>query len=236
MVPPDAVIGGKTYAEWSGAWWQWVMAIPTNENPLNQTGEVDCSFEQAGEVWFLVGTVGGEAVRSCEVPTDVYLHFPAVSVFAWEPDFANEEEGRALLDGIMDTASEVVVEVDGVAVENIDAHRLQSTLFEFTAAEDNIFGIPEPYTRLGLDDGYWVILEPLSVGEHTLHFQGTVTHELISFEVDATYQLTVTEQTSSVALDHLGAQPVPGAPLWLVLGLLLVPGLLWKVRTTFQQR
>lgn len=27
VAPPDAVVEGKTYAEWSAAWWQWALEL-----------------------------------------------------------------------------------------------------------------------------------------------------------------------------------------------------------------
>ena len=50
---------GNSYAQWTEKWWQWVLSIPEDKNPLNdQTGK-NCSTAQSGNVWFLAGTAGG---------------------------------------------------------------------------------------------------------------------------------------------------------------------------------
>jgi hypothetical protein len=33
VIPPNATPFGATYADWSAKWWQWVFAIPQDENP-----------------------------------------------------------------------------------------------------------------------------------------------------------------------------------------------------------
>lgn len=76
--------------------------------------------------------------------------------------------------------------------------RTQSPRFTLTIGPDNVYGYPS-----GLEDkdvvadGYWVILPPLSVGNHTLHLHGALcdpdTH-LPFFTVDVTYHLTVSNQ------------------------------------------
>ena len=43
-----------------------------------------------------------------------------------------------------------------------------------------------------MTDGYWVMLAPLSPGQHTLEFGGTVGSP-VNFTLDITYNLTVVE-------------------------------------------
>src|SRR5437899_1087429 len=48
---PSSKPFGKTYGEWSAAWWQWVLSIPKRDNPLaDPTGE-KCAVGQSGPVW-----------------------------------------------------------------------------------------------------------------------------------------------------------------------------------------
>jgi hypothetical protein len=52
-----------------------------------------------------------------------------------------------------------------------------------------VIGAPQP----GVADGYWIMLAPLKVGQHTLHFTGTEEFPEWdwAFTVDVTYYLTV---------------------------------------------
>ncbi len=192
VLPPHAHHRGLSYSEWSARWWQWALAIPTDSNPLLEEGEVDCSIGQTGNVWFLGGNIGGTSVRSCTIPSGTSLLFPIVNVIMWRPgDFETEAEGRALGAQIIDTATNLVVQVDSVSVKNLQDYRFQSPLFQFTVPEDNIYGIEAPLTRDGLSDGYWIMLAPLSVGEHYIHFAGEVDFFGTPFALDVTYHITV---------------------------------------------
>jgi hypothetical protein len=123
IAPPDSMVLGKSYAEWSVTWWQWVFSLPvtTPAHPLLATGAVDCSYAQQGQVWFLAGTVEeGNAVRSCTIPTGTRLFFPVFNAWAdnvAEPDpfTVSELMERA---ASFAAAKELHVSVDGVPVNN----------------------------------------------------------------------------------------------------------------------
>ena len=80
IFPPD----GQLTADW----WKWVMAIPSEINPLlDKTGE-DCDVNQQGPVWYLVGTPGdtkignlttGDAERDCVIPEGKKILFPIIN-------------------------------------------------------------------------------------------------------------------------------------------------------------
>jgi hypothetical protein len=41
-------------------------------------------------------------------------------------------------------------------------------------------------------DGYWIMLAPLPIGEHTIRFKGAVDNDILGgFVVDVTYFITV---------------------------------------------
>jgi hypothetical protein len=70
----------------------------------------------------------------------------------------------------------------------------QSPLIPFTlAAHDNLFttlgeiGITDGASSFAIGDGYYVLLPPLSVGQHTIHFYGLNGN----FSLDITYNMTV---------------------------------------------
>ena len=75
ILPPQSHAYGKTYAEWSVKWWQWVFSLPATNSPILDTG--DCSAGQSGPVWFLASTFGcTTTTRSCTIPAGVALFFP----------------------------------------------------------------------------------------------------------------------------------------------------------------
>ena len=93
--------------------------------------------------------------------------------------------------GIVDLVDILEVEVDGVALRNLFAYRATSKLFTFTgdtslqSFDSCITGTPQ----YGVSDGYWIMLPPLSKGQHTIYFHGGIS--IWGFESEVTYRLTV---------------------------------------------
>jgi hypothetical protein len=87
------------------------------------------------------------------------------------------------------------VVVDGVPVPKLrEKFRVKSEVFAVTLPADNLFGITPGTYSPAIDDGYYVMLKPLSVGPHTLHFEGASAGcPLIGgpFSVDVTYDITI---------------------------------------------
>ena len=59
VFPVDAKPYGKSYAEWSAIWWQWLLSIPKDTSPAGDTTGKNCGTNQQGPIWFLAGTFGG---------------------------------------------------------------------------------------------------------------------------------------------------------------------------------
>ena len=89
----------------------------------------------------------------------------------------------------MNPTSGLFLEVDGVAMENIEAYRFESPLFAFTLPDPNILGVPGGGPGLAVGDGYYAMLLPLSAGEHTIRFGGTFDDFGIS--LNTTFHVTV---------------------------------------------
>jgi hypothetical protein len=72
---------------------------------------------------------------------------------------------------------------------NLPGYEIDSPLFTFTLPEENVLGIANaPTSGMSVGDGVYLLLAPLSVGEHTLNFGGT---DSTGFTLDITYNLTV---------------------------------------------
>ena len=80
----------------------------------------------------------------------------------------------------VDPDTDLSATVDGAAARMVRAH---SAVFPLVLPEDNVFGAPAGHYQ-EVADGYWVLLDPLSPGEHTIHFAAA------GF-LDVTYHLTV---------------------------------------------
>lgn len=189
LVPPAAKIQGKTYADWGAAWSRWVYGIPLDQNPnFDSSGAFD-AVGQHGPVWFVpvVGAFGGVKEHHVRVPLGKFVFIPTVVGF-WSypcpgdpslPPSQVEEFLGNIITPIVDAVSDLArsglmtAEVDGVPVQNLADYRAQSGLFLLTG--DPSLAAVDPCVTGGaqptLSDGFWLLLQPPSRGEHIVHFK-----------------------------------------------------------------
>lgn len=205
VVQPDEVVGGRTYADWSAAWWQWAYSLPYTGSPVFDTAP--CDTEQSGPVFFLAGkvcepgkTCSPMTTRSCTVPVGKALYFPIQNVAdsvieetTYPPFFgpliANMRKG---LQGIEDTTTDVDVVLDS---KHLPAFRMQSVAFDVTVPDNNFFQAGGE-TKIGagtyavtVDEGYYLMLDPPTKGKHKLHF--TAKNGFFGNAQNVTYNLTI---------------------------------------------
>lgn len=191
----------------SSKWWQWVLSIPVDQNPLLESDETTekCMIGQRGDVWYLAGMFGsGSAIRKCSVPEGTGLFFSIANAVYFDspnvcqgPESVPIAEMRAAVTAFIDEVTNVAVEVDGKPISKI--HRVkQSKVYALALPEDNVFDesciaaglgdVPAGIYSPTVDDGLYVKLNPLKPGNHTLHFH---TEGDGGFFQDITYNLTV---------------------------------------------
>lgn len=193
VYPVDSVIYGKTYGEWSAEWWKWVFAIPASSNPLMDDGSGKFFEGQSGDVWFLAGSWNGNTKLKCEVPAGKAIFIPIINgeCSRIEGNGETEEELRACASNQMDYVTVTEAKVDGRKLKNLDNYRVESDLFIFKLPKDNVLGL-NPESSKSVADGYWIMLEPLSKGEHKIYVYGkAVFNDGSSFETEMMYYITV---------------------------------------------
>ncbi len=179
ILPPQSHPYGKSYGEWVVKWWQWVMSIPADRNPLiDETGEF-ANEGQSGSVWFVAGTFGNSAERSYTVPAGKALFVPVFNcifgagVFDCDPTVPGVP---CVVCELQDTAAvnteaiEVLeVTIDGRPVKNVRRYRASSPgPFAIHYPDNSVAGVPEGDYFPQVADGYWLMLEPLAPGEHEI--------------------------------------------------------------------
>jgi hypothetical protein len=201
ILGPGGKIRGKTYEQWSGAWWSWLYSIPASTNPaLDATGEF-CQEGQQGPVFNLAGTFGGSANRTCTIRHGKPVFFPIITLAADNcgvppQDQLSIEQILAIQENYPNTVTSVTLEVDGVVIGD-DKDELASFLTDTTEfsyvvpAEDSLYDLMgsdfEGACAPSFVRGYFVMLQ-LDRGQHTIHFTGAQDN---GFAIDTTYQLTV---------------------------------------------
>ncbi|WP_189382905.1 signal protein [Streptosporangium nondiastaticum] len=156
---PDAAAGPLTPSDLQGRWWTWASSSPSGSNPVeDRDGSMCAQGQKDGGVWFLAGTFGERAKRTCAVPANRRLAFPLVNLMSDQAgcsEFMAPAKGTATLDG-----------------KPLRTERYDATPVRVTAEEGN------PLTDGGGTFrthacGLWVQTEPLKPGNHTLEIRGS---------------------------------------------------------------
>ena len=205
-----ALADSQSFKQLSAEWWQWALSIPVSENPVLDVTGGKCVVGQRGSIWFLAGNLGGgTTIRTCSLPEGKVLFFPVINsvnidtpnVCGQGPEKIPAEDLRDAIAAFIDGATNLLVEVDSEPIE--DLHRVQSKVFEVALPEENVFdtpcasagGVPAGIYSPAVDEGFYVQLTPLEVGNHTLHIHsenpGDPSTSADDFVLDVTYHLTV---------------------------------------------
>jgi hypothetical protein len=173
---------GSSYREWSAHWWQWAYSIPPADNPLFDETGAKCGQSQSGKVFYLVGVLNtsGTATRSCNVPKGKAVLFPILNAefdnylcVPGGPTTYTVKELRAQMKAIFDQATGVAATVDGASID-VSKFRFSSPRFDVTLPAENISCNPAGTYGPLVGDGWYVMLKPLSAGDHTVTFTGTL--------------------------------------------------------------
>jgi hypothetical protein len=217
VYPPDSTPYNLTYGEWSARWWQWVISLPEAINPLTDNTGEDCAQgqNQTGPVWFLTGTFGGSVERTCTIPEGKAILFPILNFVNVRSAPTETEEDLRMTNKVQaDNAALLEASVDRVPLQDLQNYRAESpSLFNITFPEGNILGIPGGSSE-AVADGYWVMLQPLPVGEHTIHFRGAyvdVTAPGGNIVTETTYHLTIASPPLAATTSNATAESGGGA-------------------------
>lgn len=195
---PDSKAYGLTLGEWGARWHTWLYSIPGSTNPANDKTGKYCAQSQSGPAWFLAGTTGGSADRTCTIPAGKAILFPIIASecsYAENPDLKTQSQLLTCALGPDDTVKHMDLSIDGVSIPNLVKYRAHSSLFNFTFTKDNLGGV-SPGPTQGVADGYWILIPPMSPGKHTIHFtalalEPSTTAAPTSFVIDVTYHLII---------------------------------------------
>jgi hypothetical protein len=198
VMPPQSHAFGKTYGDWLMESYKWMESAPVQINPmLDRTGEF-AGVGQHGPVWFLGTDAWNERVeRRLTIPASKAI-FLLIDHTRWattpadlDPNgvpWLTDEEILAGNKEFEDAATDLACEIDGKPIHKLARYRCVSPIFSLTfpdiAMEDIYFNYRNPLPPEALVqccgwvsdpstiDGYALLLAPLSVGRHTIHYSG----------------------------------------------------------------
>lgn len=171
------LVGGVRLDQYANRWWQWAYSMPASESPVRDQVGIKCAVNQSGDVWFLAGGFGSSRItRYCEIPQGKHLFFPIINML-YIPSREQLKMGSIPCRRAMNGAAAnnnnleyIEVVIDGESIT--DAEKLRVRPNEcFDAAG----GIPSkddsPKVFPSATDGYWIMIKPLSPGDHEIRFR-----------------------------------------------------------------
>jgi hypothetical protein len=214
--PPGAP--GSQLASLTDRWWRWIFSIDRllQPNPFTTVYQGECSRLMQGNVLFLVGQ--GSPLGSvsnhgtCIISSQTSILFPLVNGF--DIDCTSQQQqskptvpcgfniqtpargqpfqqlrNNPFVAGVND-ATNLVASIDGVPLQYVQVQSPPGG-FEVRLATHDVYGFDVGPVRLhGVVNGFWVLLPPLSPGQHTLTFGGCLPSSIGGCQTN-TYTLIV---------------------------------------------
>jgi hypothetical protein len=197
---PDSKPYNKTYGDWGKEWWKWAQLESIQNNPIHDpTGEKCAENQDNPNAWFLAGTTGGRVERECTIPATKAILIPLLNTecsTAENPSLTTEEALRDCARNNAPGRAQVVLRasVDGQEIPDLEKYWSESSLYNYTLPENNIWGVEAGPTQQ-VAAGYHIMLKPLTPGTHILHSSGA-NIDLAgtqTFASEVIYTLTITE-------------------------------------------
>lgn len=211
IVEPGQQIFGKSYNELVSQWTNWLIAEPIATNPAFDPDGSFCDKNQRGHIWFLATTFGGMADRTCEVPAGKAIFISLGGVYvSFAPDYLGGDPSCSSLSGELEQircdvnndiplAPDISLKaiIDGKEVNDLFAFRAQSQPGGFTLRVPDSslltdFGFSAGDRYPAVADGYFLLLEPLKPGKHTLT---VITTDSQGSQTGANYTLIVPKRS-----------------------------------------
>jgi hypothetical protein len=195
ITPPKTLLPTlKTYNQSAADWWKWLLAQPADVNPLLDTTGAQCGRGQPIlGVWYLAGAPSSSPVtRSCTVPNLRTLLIPVANglygAFPTDPAAERTEQFVRSKLAFVKQATGLSLTIDGVPVNNVVNYYEESTLFNVTLPQNNIFDVPAgTVLSPSADAGYYVAVSGLLPGNHTITWHSVIN----DVTQDVTYNIKV---------------------------------------------
>ncbi len=161
-------------------WWLWVESTGAR-NPVSDANGRDCAVKQPADVWFLAGTYGGTAKRTCTITGGRPIYFPVMNLIC-EADGGGTTEDA--LEDCDPRPQNMSAHLDGKALKIVRATSEGAFTF-MPGPASMVSSTSEPFEAVA--GGAWVGPMDLTAGDHVLRFEAASA----DFELDVTYHLTV---------------------------------------------
>ena len=203
IFPPGSKPYGLSTDEHIENFWKWQISIPAEpegEHPISDSTGEKCTKGQSNSnssVFYLSGAGGKTVNRICTIPAGKGVLIPVMTVVATEKEYPGSSvaELAEIVKKDQDSVNALSLDINGkhYAFDDLKKFRTTTGEFEVTFPKDGIFGVTEEGRSKAVADGYYLITEPLSQGNYSIHYKGALGDPLegTNFQHDITYRLMV---------------------------------------------
>lgn len=181
IFPPGGKPYGLSYPEHIQNWWKWLLAIPAKDNPINDVTGEKCSLGQENtnnSVFYLGINNGGVSDRTCKVPVGKGLLIPVmqVEISDLEMPGASVKELSEAAKKDQDSVNSLYLKIDDkeYKYDNLTKYRTHTEPFQTFWPNDAAFGIVKGGNSTAVADGFYILTEPLTAGNHTIHYKSSL--------------------------------------------------------------
>jgi hypothetical protein len=186
ILSSKGMVAGETVAQWTQDWWTWVLQSPDTANPTEDPTGAFATNNNGAAMFFIAGTDGGFAERSFTVPHAKPLLVPVLNQFdTLDPKSIINKVLADFQTGVTD----MFARIDNIPVSNLQSHLVRTDFFSMGTVRDHTvasaLGAP-----IGADlsptksAGYWLVVDGLAPGSHTLDFGGSLSNGFSTHVVD----------------------------------------------------
>ena len=192
LFPHDSKPFNVTMAKWFERYWNWTASIPREVHPRGDTTGKNCGTNQNGPVWFLDPPIdlakGEQPFFYCEIPEDKAIFVPLIvgecdgTVFKNAKNVTDAEISKCAKEG--NDQGNIKFSIDGKTLletkktsqskEDYSLSRTSSDFFNISFVDKNIFTNTTSGPWRAQADGYFAIVQPLSLGDHKMLIQNNV--------------------------------------------------------------
>jgi hypothetical protein len=181
IFPPGVKPYGSSYSEHIQNYWKWMINIPAKDSPRNDVSGERCETDQTNtnsSIFYLSSNTGGKSERTCIVPAGKGLFIPVMQVEISDKEVPNAtpEELAESAKKDQDSVNSLYLKIDNreYKYENLTKYRTRTEPFEVIFPNNGIFGVVEGGKSKAVADGFYILTEPLTKGNHTVNFKSSL--------------------------------------------------------------
>lgn len=184
ILPPDQNFRGRSYGEWAGDWWNWVIS----EDPDTYSLEDPIAFLRANLDYTGIDNerhqTGTNFSNKIEIRHGVAIFFPVIECGWFEKEVyrgktaTRESDMRQIVREDVNSWNSLVATInDETIVDNILDFRIESPLFKLVVPENSklrkrMETILPVGTWNGVTEGYYILIQSLPISRYVIHFGG----------------------------------------------------------------